>query len=134
MHDRGWLEEATFDGAGTCWWQQHVDVVTIRVGAPRLASRAVDQHGGTNWREVGDQLSVSVRLTGDLFAELGLVNRQRLDASQLLQEHGHRLDLAQAPFGLVDMRVAGMYEKRSEERRGGKECVRTCRSRWLRDD
>src|SRR3546814_10759082 len=28
------------------------------------------------------------------------------------------------------VRAAGRRERRSEERRGGKECVSTCRSRW----
>src|SRR3546814_3331140 len=32
--------------------------------------------------------------------------------------------------GLTQAEIAGMVDKRSEERRVGKECVSTCRSRW----
>src|SRR3546814_9239583 len=33
-------------------------------------------------------------------------------------------------FRLLDARIPGGHEVRSEERRVGKECVSTCRSRW----
>src|SRR3546814_9711128 len=33
-------------------------------------------------------------------------------------------------FGGGDLEVAGVPKERSEERRVGKECVSTCRSRW----
>src|SRR3546814_5295502 len=37
-----------------------------------------------------------------------------------------------APGGIADYcaRYGGLYQSRSEERRVGKECVSTCRSRW----
>src|SRR3546814_15319850 len=37
---------------------------------------------------------------------------------------------AVAPGGMRTMLAAGMLKLRSEERRVGKECVSTCRSRW----
>src|SRR3546814_3726054 len=36
----------------------------------------------------------------------------------------------QAPFGIYETTPVGLVVARSEERRVGKECVSTCRSRW----
>src|SRR3546814_12671428 len=43
--------------------------------------------------------------------------------------HYHFVDEA----GFAEKIARGDFLERSEERRGGKECVRTCRSRWSRD-
>src|SRR3546814_17580956 len=37
-------------------------------------------------------------------------------------------------IGLSDGRAVAVEAKRTEERRGGKECVSTCRSRWSPDN
>src|SRR3546814_4012025 len=40
-------------------------------------------------------------------------------------------ELCEQPLGPGDyLAIAGLYHTRSEERRVGKECVSTCRSRW----
>src|SRR3546814_17015721 len=61
----------------------------------------------------------------------------------VLADAGHRvlfLDLdrqCNAPDALADFESLGpckpLFEPRSEERRVGQECVRTCRSRWSPD-
>src|SRR3546814_119584 len=38
-----------------------------------------------------------------------------------------------APVEVLRLKVFDLYQLRSEERRVGKECVRTCRSRWSPD-
>src|SRR3546814_14405678 len=43
----------------------------------------------------------------------------------VLQQPGHAIDLFR-----IDQRFVALYIDRSEERRVGKECVSTCRSRW----
>src|SRR3546814_14251634 len=43
---------------------------------------------------------------------------------------GRGFDLHQPRAALADMAIAALAEARSEERRVGKECVSTCRSRW----
>src|SRR3546814_12374581 len=68
----------------------------------------------------------------------GAVGEQNIDRMQQL------LEAAEEAFGNPDQHIEKMKEtmsprvaeaeqevKRSEERRGGKECVSTCRSRWL---
>src|SRR3546814_6395502 len=71
---------------------------------------------------------------------------QQVEAAQLLDDAiadlflaGFRLEGAQHPVpddehtGIVAVeiaRVGGVVHARSEERRVGKECVSTCRSRW----
>ena len=40
------------------------------------------------------------------------------------------LDIPQSGFGKKNALAEGAIEKRSEERRVGKECLRLCRSRW----
>src|SRR3546814_17901376 len=81
----------------------------------------------------GDQVEdVQVFLAGaDLAATV--VAELFLDVAQLgadhLQQHVRILeDLDQAADGVQQRLV------RSEERRGGKECVSTCRSRWWPDN
>src|SRR3546814_19734881 len=50
---------------------------------------------------------------------------------QLLQVAEQEIDVEAALVGLVDDDgVVGRQPARSEERRVGKECVSTCRSRW----
>src|SRR3546814_19145805 len=79
---------------------------------------------------------------GDRFRRVGqpeMIELQRLQPL-LAIEHGHELAMAaaiapQSDPGVIrqvamDVGELGMHA-RSEERRGGKECVSTCRSRWL---
>src|SRR3546814_13298239 len=53
--------------------------------------------------------------------------------SDAIQIHGGYGYLADFPVERIyrDVRVCQIYEGRSEESRLGKECVSTCRSRWL---
>src|SRR3546814_20854566 len=55
-----------------------------------------------------------------------LAHRNRPDPLQLL---AHRRQV----FGFGQQAAEPQHAKRSEERRVGKECVRTCRSRWAAD-
>src|SRR3546814_9903545 len=68
---------------------------------------------------------------GDLRLDPGIVG-QFVDA--LDGDHGgiHVRDqqLLLAPLGQLDDHVHPLADARSEERRVGKECVSTCRSRW----
>src|SRR3546814_1748916 len=54
------------------------------------------------------------------------------DAFALLDPHGDALGAMHGPEGIYyrDTRHLSYWRMRSEERRVGKECVSTCRSRW----
>lgn len=47
----------------------------------------------------------------NLFLELGLIDRQRLDASQFLQMHGQRYGVVKTSLRLVDMCITGVDEQ-----------------------
>ena len=44
--------------------------------------------------------------------------------------HENRAKLFMQQFPGIEVKVTGGFSNRSEERRVGKECSRTCRSRW----
>src|SRR3546814_11416072 len=77
------------------------------------------------------------------FAELLVVGRQHISADVLqLEEDRERQDATQHALGTETRRLdrahrylgaLGCLVRRSEERRVGKECVSTCRSRWSPD-
>src|SRR3546814_3719403 len=79
-----------------------------------LADRCVDQHRGDRAVDAARQAAQHA-LAADLRANLGDLCRA---------EFGHR------PFAAAAADVADEIGDRSEERRVGKECVSTCRSRW----
>src|SRR3546814_12057302 len=57
----------------------------------------------------------------------------RAELRQLLAVLDAQVDHLHAPLAThpdVPLQVHGRYSRRSEERRVGKECVSTCRSRW----
>src|SRR3546814_14069806 len=68
-------------------------------------------------RDVGIDQDALAELTGDLLLQLG--DRASLGIDRADERHGDRP-------GIAD-------DVRSEERRVGKECVSTCRSRWSPD-
>src|SRR3546814_14709763 len=53
-----------------------------------------------------------------------------LHARQYFARFGFEMIDHGSTRGNADWRTAGLVHMRSEERRGGKECVSTCRSRW----
>src|SRR3546814_15550658 len=57
-------------------------------------------------------------------------NRIPIDAPVLIAQVEHRTGMGMPATGGCRPEVTGMGALRSEERRVGKECVSTCRSRW----
>src|SRR3546814_11233434 len=71
-------------------------------------------------------------VTGVQTCALPILRRHRMDLPRRVQHAGHSRDRregARCTDGNGDGDVAGR-SMRSEERRVGKECVSTCRSRW----
>src|SRR3546814_18871862 len=82
----------------------------------------------------------AVQGSGNPLQPLGAENARRAAAEMQAAElrAGWQIlraevDLAGQPVGEMMSRRAGLAHLRSEARRGGKECVRTCRSRWWPD-
>src|SRR3546814_17697776 len=80
---------------------------------------------------------------GVLIVEIGIVDavdparraaprEARADRESILDDRhiDHRLRAPTEPVAALDRKAFGAGLHRSEERRVGKECVRTCRSRW----
>src|SRR3546814_15125009 len=66
-----------------------------------------------------------------LINELALIfNKMGIDTEAVLQAAGTKWNFLPFRPGLVGGHCIGVDPYRSEERRVGKECVRTCRSRW----
>src|SRR3546814_1403935 len=75
-------------------------------------------------------ISVSQRrLSAEHRAGRGRTRGDRAQPAELAGTDRHR---DRTPFGLVSGRglSSGLLERRTEERRVGKECVSTCRTRW----
>src|SRR3546814_14972793 len=88
-------------------------------------------------QKTADELRISDWTSDVCSSDLGdrlALGRLADQALTILGERDHRRRRARA-FGIFDnLGLAAFHHRnaaRSEERRVGKECVRTCRSRWL---
>src|SRR3546814_21129924 len=89
------------------------------------ARGAEDQHAGIERGNASNQVADLAHRRGTAHLPLAIAGFDRRGATSLSEQVGER----------PDQRVCGLDTtpktlQRSEERRGGKECVSTCRSRW----
>src|SRR3546814_12894905 len=92
----------------------------VRDAVVRSEDRRFWSHGGVDWLAVAS--AIRARLT------MGGTGDRSRGASTLAMQLAAFLDPSLAQPGKRDWRT----KNRSEERRGGKEGVSTCRSRWWR--
>src|SRR3546814_20733349 len=79
-------------------------------------------------RELTEEPGSTFQPVPALYQDFVLRCRMRRLGLPPLDLAGFRRRLAMARAGILDL--CEEWEPRSEERRVGKECVRTCRSRW----
>src|SRR3546814_18608940 len=81
--------------------------------------------GVTLWKQIRDELEYEI-LSGIHAPGERLPTENELGARFSVNRHTVRQ-------ALNALKVSGLIMSRSEERRVGKECVSTCRSRWAQD-
>src|SRR3546814_12924584 len=97
------------------------DAVTVRV-----ERAAIRTDGDTGWCRrtlvecIGDAVTVGIRTRATVDGDLSALRC----AGALVQVVGHAVTIG------IERATACIHLYRSEERRVGKECVSTCRSRW----
>src|SRR3546814_3301194 len=64
-----------------------------------------------------------------ILPDLGFIEGQLDGLQGIVITHGHEDHIGALPYLALDLGVP-IYATRSAERRVGKECVSTCRSRW----